>query len=117
MNFQLTEGDMLYIIRNGLQTTQYPKQVMIVGAGLSGLVAASLLKSAGHRVTIVEANDRAGGRVFTSRAPFSEGLYFNAGPMRIPDIHTLTIEYIKKFNLPVNEFINRTPWIFFTSTA
>lgn len=100
---------MLHIIRNGLQTTQYPKHIMIVGAGLSGLVAASLLKSAGHRVTIVEGNDRAGGRVFTSRAPFSEGLYFNAGPMRIPDIHTLTMEYIKKFNLPVNEFINRTP--------
>ncbi|AMR10341.1 amine oxidase [Bacillus licheniformis] len=109
MNFQLTEKDMLRIIRNGLQTAQYPKHMMIVGAGLSGLIAASLLKNAGHRVTIVEANDRAGGRVFTSRAPFSEGLYFNAGPMRIPDIHTLTMEYIKKFNLPVNVFINRTP--------
>lgn len=29
--------------------------------------------------------------------------------MRIPNIHSLTIEYIKKFALPTNLFINRTP--------
>ena len=109
MNFQANDVDMINIIRNGLKTTQYPKRIIIVGAGLAGLVAASLLKAAGHRVTIVEANDRVGGRVYTVRAPFSRGLYFNVGPMRIPDIHTLTLEYIKKFKLPTNEFLNRTP--------
>ncbi|RCK11013.1 NAD(P)/FAD-dependent oxidoreductase [Bacillus licheniformis] len=41
---------MLRIIRNGLQTAQYPKHMMIVGAGLSGLIAASLLKNARFRV-------------------------------------------------------------------
>ncbi|UJA81556.1 amine oxidase, partial [Bacillus cereus] len=36
------------------------------------------------------------------------GLYFNAGPMRIPDTHELTLAYIHKFKLPLNLFINKT---------
>jgi monoamine oxidase len=76
---------------------------------MSELVASSLLKDAGHRVTILEGSNRVGGRVYTVRAPFSNGLYFNAGAMRIPDTHQLTLNYIKKFKLPVNRFIKRTP--------
>ncbi|MGG1678111.1 flavin monoamine oxidase family protein [Neobacillus sp. NRS-1170] len=109
MNFQLTDNQMLTIIRKGLKTSQYTKHILIIGAGMAGLVAASLLKETGHKVTILEANDRVGGRVYTMRAPFSDKLYFNAGPMRIPDKHYLTLEYIKKFKLPTNLFINRTP--------
>jgi monoamine oxidase len=106
---QLSEQQMLAIIRNGLKKSQYPKHMIVIGAGMAGLVTASLLKEAGHRVTILEANDRIGGRVYTIRPPFSYPLYFNAGAMRIPDTHTITFEYIKKFKLPTNLFINRTP--------
>ncbi|WP_028402390.1 flavin monoamine oxidase family protein [Ectobacillus panaciterrae] len=109
MNYQLTTERMISIIRNGLKKTQIPKHIIIVGGGMAGLVASSLLKEAGHKVTIFEANDRIGGRVYTLRSPFSNGLYLNAGPLRVPDIHHLTLEYIKKFKLPVNQFINRTP--------
>jgi monoamine oxidase len=109
MNSQLTNTQMLTIIRNGLTTSKYPKNIIIIGAGMAGLVAASLLKKTGHNVTILEANNRIGGRVYTLRAPYSENLFFNAGAMRIPDMHYLTFEYIKKFNLPTNLFINRTP--------
>ncbi|MED2186010.1 flavin monoamine oxidase family protein [Bacillus wiedmannii] len=109
MNSQLTNEQMLTIIKNGLTISHNPKHIIIIGAGLAGLVAASLLKDTGHKVTILEANDRVGGRIYTLRSPFSNGLYFNAGPMRIPDIHSLTLEYIKKFRLPINLFINRTP--------
>lgn len=108
-NFPLTSDQMVSIIRNGLRKTQFSKKVVIVGAGMAGLTAASLLKDAGHHVTIIEANDRIGGRAYTLRSPFSDGLYLNAGPLRIPNIHHLTLEYIRKFNLPVNEFINETP--------
>ncbi len=105
----LTTDQMVSIIQNGLRKTESSKNVMIVGAGMAGLTAASLLKDAGHHVTIIEANDRIGGRAYTLRAPFSDELYLNAGPLRIPNVHHLTLEYIRKFNLPVNEFINETP--------
>ncbi|MFY0545992.1 flavin monoamine oxidase family protein [Brevibacillus sp. H7] len=100
---------MISIIQKGLSKTKSPKNIMIVGAGMAGLVAASLLKEAGHHVKILEGNSRVGGRVFTMRTPFAEGAYVEAGAMRIPEMHDLVFEYIKKFGLTVNEFINATP--------
>ena len=41
--------------------------VVVVGAGLAGLQCARQLLSFGHRVVVVEARDRPGGRVFTKK--------------------------------------------------
>ncbi|MFF3025310.1 flavin monoamine oxidase family protein [Gottfriedia sp. NPDC057948] len=100
---------MINIIQNGLSKTISPKNVIIIGAGISGLVSASLLKEAGHQVTIIEANRRIGGRIYTKREPFLNYEYMDFGAMRIPSLHQLTFAYINKFNLKVNEFINSTP--------
>ncbi len=106
---QLSPEEMLSIIRNGLGISQVQKKIIVVGAGMSGLVAASLLKDAGHDVTVLEATQRVGGRIFTMREPFMDDLYLDVGAMRIPHIHPLVLEYIKKFRLKVNEFRNTTP--------
>ena len=54
-------------------------KLIIVGAGLSGLVAAHQVQAAGHEVVILEARDRVGGRVFTIREGLRDGQYADAG--------------------------------------
>ncbi|QKE72794.1 flavin monoamine oxidase family protein [Arthrobacter citreus] len=105
---KLSKDQMISIIRNGLTTTNNPQKITIVGAGLAGLVAASLLKESGHQVIILEANNRVGGRVYTEREAFTNNQYMDYGAMRIPETHYLVFEYINKFNLSVHRFINST---------
>jgi len=53
--------------------------IVVVGAGLSGLYASFLLQQSGHRVLLIEARDRIGGRVL-SQAPTAEGHRLDLGP-------------------------------------
>ena len=54
-------------------------KVLVVGAGLSGLVAATEMQSAGHEVVVLEARDRVGGRVFTLREGLVDGQFADVG--------------------------------------
>ena len=83
---------------------QPAKQVVIVGAGMAGLVAGYELTRAGHDVTILEARNRVGGRVFTLRTPFSDGHYADAGAARIPPDHDMTLGYADHFGLTLDPF-------------
>lgn len=100
--------DALYarIIQEGIPRTGTARDVAVVGAGVAGLVAAALLSQAGHRVTIYEASQRIGGRIYTVREPFTHGFYGEAGAMRLPSFYRLTLEYIRKLGLPTNPFLN-----------
>jgi monoamine oxidase len=80
------------------------KKVLVLGAGMAGLVAAYELTQLGHDVTVLEARTRPGGRVHTLREPFADGLYAEEGAARIPDNHELTLKYVKQFELPLEPF-------------
>ena len=50
-----------------LPTTGNGRSVVILGAGIAGLVSAYELQKAGYNVTVLEARDRVAGRVWTVR--------------------------------------------------
>lgn len=102
--------DALEQIRDGLgRQAPAPKEVIIVGAGMAGLVAAEQLLDAGHQVVILEGRHRVGGRIETLRDPFAPGLYGEAGAMRIPRAHHLTMAYVERFGLEVFPFTLANP--------
>ena len=53
--------------------------VLVAGAGLAGLAAARDLGALGADVTVIDARDRVGGRVWTIRDGFAEGQHAEAG--------------------------------------
>jgi monoamine oxidase len=94
--------------------------VVILGAGIAGLVTAYRLERAGFSVTVVEARRRTGGRNWTLRqgdkvemlgeseqtVDFSKGMYFNAGPARIPSHHQGLLSYCKILGVPLEVEVN-----------
>jgi len=103
-----------------LNKTESDKSIVIIGAGLAGLTAAWELEKLGYNCMILEARDRAGGRCWSVRngsnntemesgdqtAKFDNGLYFNAGPSRIPHHHKLTLHYCKALGIPLEVYNN-----------
>lgn len=74
-----------------------PRHVVILGAGMSGLVAAYELLKLGNTVEIIEASGAAGGRVHTHY--FKDGSYAELGAMRVPITHDYTYHYIDEMGL------------------
>lgn len=83
------------------------QRIIVIGAGLAGLVAGWELDHAGHDVTVLEARDRPGGRIETLREPFSDGLYAEAGAQFISDTHTLVRRYCKLLDVPLHRVTTR----------
>jgi monoamine oxidase len=89
------------VIESGLQeplpTSAERRFVLVVGAGIAGMLAGRILKQAGYNVTILEANDsRPGGRIKTFHSgAFEDPMqYGEAGAMRIPTTHPLVNKLI-----------------------
>ena len=93
--------------------------VIVLGAGLAGMLAAHELGKAGYKVTILEYQDRAGGRNWslyggdsytdisgaTQKVAFQPGNYLNPGPWRIPHHHRTLLHYCKAFGVKLEPFI------------
>ncbi|HKT81085.1 MAG TPA: FAD-dependent oxidoreductase [Vicinamibacterales bacterium] len=109
--------------------TGRPKsKVVILGAGVSGLVVGYELGKLGYDYRILEARDRVGGLVWSVRrgtehteletgdhqtCTFDEGQYVNVGPWRIPYTHTGVLNYCREVGVPVEMFINEADASYF----
>ncbi len=96
------------------------RRIVVLGAGIAGLVAAYELRRTGWDVTVLEARDRIGGRVWTVRGgdrivqagrpdqlcTFSDGLYLNAGAARIPCSHHTILGYARRLGVPLEVMVN-----------
>lgn len=96
----------------GASNPTQPLKVVIVGAGLSGLVAAYEMEQRGHEVVMLEARtSHVGGRARTVQ--LGGGLHGELGAMRIPEKHDLTRRYIKEFGLTLRKFVQSNPEAFY----
>jgi monoamine oxidase len=93
--------------------------VLVLGAGLAGMLAAYELRKAGYSVRILEYQSRSGGRNmtlrggdtltelggYTQKVGFAPGNYINPGPWRIPYHHQAILHYCKQFDVALEPFI------------
>ncbi|HEY6877683.1 MAG TPA: flavin monoamine oxidase family protein [Polyangiales bacterium] len=97
-------------------------KVVILGGGIAGLVSAYELRKAGYHVTILEARERPGGRVFTVRRGTSideidskqhvrwddqPDLYFDAGAARLPQHHQGILSYARELGVQLEVLSNQ----------
>ena len=78
------------------------KRIIVIGAGFSGLAAATLLANKGHQVTILEKNESTGGRARQFKA---QGFTFDMGPSWywMPDVFE---QYFQRFGKKVSDYYN-----------
>ena len=95
-------------------------KVLILGAGIAGLVSAYEMRRAGFDCTVLEARERPGGRNWTLRrgsklvfndgtsqdCTFDEGNYFNCGPARLPSVHKTMLGYCNELGVALEVEVN-----------
>ncbi|XP_008843341.1 L-amino-acid oxidase isoform X2 [Nannospalax galili] len=96
--------DLLKVVTLGLNRTLKPQKVIVVGAGSAGLVASKVLSDAGHKVTILEADNRIGGRILTYRDT-KTGWIGELGAMRMPSSHRILHKLCKTLGLNITQFM------------
>jgi monoamine oxidase len=93
--------------------------VLVLGAGIAGMVAAMELRDAGYRVQVLEYNSRPGGRNWslrggdrytelggeTQECGFDAGLYINPGPWRLSYHHYGMLSYCKRLKVALEPFV------------
>lgn len=104
------------------------QSVLILGAGVGGVTAALELLRAGYKVTILEAQNRIGGRSLTARKgdvvvehspehgtieqtcrfDVGDGLYINLGPGRLPYHHRRALHYAKTCGVALEPYVMTT---------
>ena len=78
-----------------MSITELDIDVIVVGAGLTGLIAARDIALKGYKVVIFESNDRIGGRVWTKRFPSTDVRIDIGGEFYDVNVHKQTVEEVK----------------------
>ncbi|MFT8711700.1 flavin monoamine oxidase family protein [Komagataeibacter rhaeticus] len=102
-------------------------RVLVLGAGLAGMLSAYELRKAGYHVQVLEFQNRSGGRNIslrggdtvtelggaTQKVGFAPGNYINPGPWRIPYHHQGLLHYCREFGVALEPFIelNHNTWL------
>lgn len=105
------------------------RKVIVLGAGISGLVTCYELGKLGYDAQILEARERVGGLSWTVRkgtehtelgptgehqvCTFDEGLYVNCGPWRVPYSHTGVLGYCRELGVQMQIFVNEADQNYF----
>jgi monoamine oxidase len=76
------------------------KQIIIIGAGLSGLSSAYALKESHFEIEILEARDRPGGRIYTR---YEDQNHLEMGATWFGPQHTSLIQLIHELNIPFKQ--------------
>jgi len=114
----------------GLSGARPGASVVVLGAGLAGMLAAHELTKAGYRVQVLEYQDRAGGRNWSVRGgdtivevggarqdiSFAPGNYLNPGPWRIPHHHRTLLHYCRAFGVELEPFVQLNHNVFVHKT-
>ncbi len=97
------------------------RRIVIVGAGIAGMVLAWELRKAGYAPLILEARMRAGGRNWSLRGgdeileaasiqqvgwDAGPHMYCNPGPARLPYHHEAILSYCRELGVPLEVMIN-----------
>jgi monoamine oxidase len=80
---------------------QRRRQAVIIGSGLGGLAAAYRLKGAGWEVTVLEARNRVGGRVFSHSLPANKDLICELGAEWVGESHERLKSLCSDFKIPL----------------
>jgi monoamine oxidase len=93
--------------------------VIVLGAGVAGMVSAMELRDAGYKVQVLEYQGRSGGRNWslyggdtftelggaTQHVQFDPGHYLNPGPWRIPYHHQGILHYAQRVGVGMEPFM------------
>lgn len=91
------------------------QKILVLGAGTAGLTAALSLKQRGHQVTVIEYQNRVGGRLWS--LPLEGGQFTEAGAGHFSADMPLVLALVKRYKLPLITINDGSPRYLFNGKS